>query len=284
MGEKGFYEEHDGTQFYVKHIKTNSDYGLIWIHGLGEHCERYNHCFDVWSKKLEIISFDQRGFGQTVLKSNMPLGCNFGFETVLNDVVYFSKKLKAPKVFIGGQSMGGLICLSVLEKMIQESGKEVLGVFATSPAIKAGPATDANAFMKWIVSILSTLLPTVGVPRPVPAEDLCHDPIVWKDYTEDEFVHPYMTFITGNSLIVAGDYLQKYPEKWNPTNVPILITFGSVDVIANPEASSKFIDGIKTTDKTFKLYDGLKHELHNEPRVKDEVISYYLEWMMTRAK
>ena len=147
-----------------------------------------------------------------------------------------------------------------------------------------GPATDANALLKWIASLLSVILPTVALSRPVPAEDLCHDPAVWKAYTEDELVHPYMAFITGNSLLKAGEELRNNPKKFNPTNVPVLITFGSMDVIANPEAADQFIEAIPTTDKTFKLYEGLKHELHNEPRVKEEIIAFWLDWMMKRAK
>jgi len=135
---EGQFEEHDGMQFYYKHYQTKCDYGLIWIHGLGEHIERYNDCFDAWKSKLEIISYDSRGFGQTVIKSNAPLGCNYGWETVLNDVVYFTKKLKAKKIFIGGHSMGGLIALGCLDKIVSTSGKQVLGVVSSSPAIKAG--------------------------------------------------------------------------------------------------------------------------------------------------
>ena len=99
-------EEYDGIKFFYRHFQTNSEYGLIWIHGLGEHIDRYKPVFEVWSKKLEIIAFDQRGFGETVVKSNTPLGYNYGWETVLDDVVHFAKKLKAKKIFIGGQSMG----------------------------------------------------------------------------------------------------------------------------------------------------------------------------------
>ena len=99
-------EEYDNTKFYYRHFQTNAEYGLIWIHGLGEHIDRYEHCFKVWSKKLEIIAFDQRGFGETVRLTNSPLGNNYGWETVINDVLYFAKKLKAKKIFIGGHSMG----------------------------------------------------------------------------------------------------------------------------------------------------------------------------------
>jgi acylglycerol lipase len=102
-------EEYDGIKFFYRHIQTNSDFGLIWIHGLGEHIDRYKPVFEVWSKKLEIIAFDQRGFGETVVKSNTPLGYNYGWDTVLDDVVHFAKKLKAKKIFIGGQSMGNFL-------------------------------------------------------------------------------------------------------------------------------------------------------------------------------
>ena len=132
--------------------------------------------------------------------------------------------------------------------------------------------------------VISHYFNVVGVARPVPVEDLCHDPEVWKEYTEDKLVHPYMTFLTGDSLTKAGEYLQGNPGLFNPSNVPLLILFGSVDVVCDPKAAEKFFNDISTTDKTFKLFDGMKHELHNEPRVKKEEIQFYLDWILERAK
>ena len=174
--------------------------------------------------------------------------------------------------------------MSSVDKIVNESGKTVLGVISTSPALRAGPNTRAGAPMRFAVSVLSSVLPTVGVPRPVPAEDLCHDPEIWKAYKEDPKVHPNMTFCTADSLLTQGDYMLKNPSKFNPTNIPVLVSFGSLDTICDPKAGEQFINDISTTDKTFKLYEGMKHELQNEPQVKNEVIQYYLDWMFERAK
>lgn len=39
---------------------------VLFVHGFGEHCSRYNHVFNVFAAHgIKTTSFDQRGFGQT---------------------------------------------------------------------------------------------------------------------------------------------------------------------------------------------------------------------------
>lgn len=61
-------------------------------------------------------------------------------------------------------------------------------------------------------------------------------------------------------------------------NYPCLILHGGSDQIVTPEASKSFYESIASTDKTLKIYDGLYHEIMNEPE-RDTVIRDIIHWI-----
>ena len=67
--------------------------------------------------------------------------------------------------------------------------------------------------------------------------------------------------------------------------VPLLITHGNNDQITSFKASKTFYDLVPSTDKEFKEFDGLKHELHFEClEDRKVVIQFYIDWMIARSK
>ena len=57
---------------------------------------------------------------------------------------------------------------------------------------------------------------------------------------------------------------------------------GTADRIAAPAGSQSLYDGASSTDKTLKMYDGLFHELVNEPE-KEQVLADMTAWMDARV-
>lgn len=253
MAEEGFVQ-HEGLDFYQIHYKNSGKPGILFLHGLGEHCKRYRFLFDALKADFEILAFDQRGFGETAVKNKMPLGCNYGMDTVLRDVAHFANQLEAKDIFLYGHSMGGLIALKAVDCI----SKPLKGIIASSPAVQAGPATDANIVLQKIGALLSYVIPTVSMPRPVNCQLLSHDDQANQEYTKDPLVHPYMSFITGTSLLEAGASLQQHPSEWNPKNIPLLMVFGTADIVTDHKVGKVFFDAIQTTDKTFKSFEGMK--------------------------
>ncbi len=45
---------------------------------------------------------------------------------------------------------------------------------------------------------------------------------------------------------------------------PVLMVHGDQDEVTSREAAEQFFNRLKAPSKTFKLYPGLRHELHNE--------------------
>jgi alpha-beta hydrolase superfamily lysophospholipase len=60
--------------------------------------------------------------------------------------------------------------------------------------------------------------------------------------------------------------------------IPALIMHGGDDRLVLPYASRKLYEAIASTDKTLKIYEGLRHEIFNEVE-RDKVLSDVVEWL-----
>jgi alpha-beta hydrolase superfamily lysophospholipase len=63
--------------------------------------------------------------------------------------------------------------------------------------------------------------------------------------------------------------------------VPVLLQQAGADKLVNPEKSKDFFENLSSADKKWKLYEGLYHQLHNEPE-KEQVLSDMTEWLEKR--
>ena len=64
--------------------------------------------------------------------------------------------------------------------------------------------------------------------------------------------------------------------------LPLLLMHSGVDRITSAEASRQFA---KSAGKkvTLRIWDGLYHEIHNEPE-QGEVLTFMIEWMNSQLK
>lgn len=121
----------DGLDYYSKtwYPKGTLKATLLFIHGLGEHINRYNHVFPIFAEAgIKVLGFDERGFGKTGKKGGI-LGHNGGIDQVLADIAAVEGRIKVPGIphFVMGQSMGGGLALKYAST--QPAG--LTGVIAT---------------------------------------------------------------------------------------------------------------------------------------------------------
>jgi alpha-beta hydrolase superfamily lysophospholipase len=67
-------------------------------------------------------------------------------------------------------------------------------------------------------------------------------------------------------------------EKLAAIELPMLILHGSADGLALPEGSKMLHEKISSSDKKRIIYEGLYHEIFNEPEQED-VMSDIAEWL-----
>ena len=113
-----------------------------------------------------------------------------------------------------------------------------------------------------MAKILSILAPKMGVSA-LDANLISRDKAV-----VDAYVHDPLNY-TGKLRARWGTELLKtmirLQSKISELSLPIPIMQGSADRISDPSSSTMLFDGVKSKDKTLKLYEGFYHEIFNDP-------------------
>ena len=61
-------------------------------------------------------------------------------------------------------------------------------------------------------------------------------------------------------------------------SLPTLIMFGTEDIISDISATKELKDKLATNELYYKVWNGLYHEIHNEPE-RDQVMRYVLTFL-----
>ena len=70
------------------------------------------------------------------------------------------------------------------------------------------------------------------------------------------------------------------PGRVRSISLPVLIMAGSASPLGDEEGSRQLYEQVSSDDKTLKLYDGLMHEIFNEPE-REHVFADLLAWLET---
>lgn len=246
---------------------------LLLVHGLAEHIGRYKNVVDYFGpRSYAIYGFDLRGHG----KSRGTRGYVERFSYYLDDLKTFFDKVrdenKGRKIFLMGHSMGGLIATAYAV----EHQDNLAGLIVSAPLLQVGssisPVTVAAA------KVLAVILPKMGVAV-LDASTISKDKAVVDAYVNDPLVYRGKT--TARLGIEFLNIQNKLPEQLNKITLPILIMYGCEDKLVNPEGSKMLYEKVSSKDKTIKGYEGLYHEIFNEP--EHEMVMKDVEtWLSAR--
>ena len=75
--------------------------------------------------------------------------------------------------------------------------------------------------------------------------------------------------------------MERVAREASKISLPLLIVQGSADKLVDPEGSRMLYNKAGSIDKTIKMYDGLYHEVFNEPE-RDLVLSDVKSWIEAR--
>ena len=73
------------------------------------------------------------------------------------------------------------------------------------------------------------------------------------------------------------------PGRVRAITLPVLIMAGSASPLGDAEGSQQISEQVSSQDKTLKLYDGLMHEIFNEPE-HGVVFADLLAWLETHVE
>lgn len=280
---KNFEAKWDGTDGTTFHIQGwEPDNGkpkavIALVHGLGEHVGRYAHVAQAFTEAgYALVGFDLRGHG----KSGGARGHFPSLDAVMQDIRAFFKYLvsRYPDLphFLYGHSLGGLLALSYA---LQYSNG-LKGVMVTGAGLRT--SLQEQKARVAMAKILGTFAPSMTIPSGLESAGLSRDPEVVKVYLNDPLVHDKTSMGFGKAALSAIDLCFARARDFVP---PLLIMHGKADRITYPGGSEDFANLAreKNRDVTLKLWDGLYHEIHNEPE-KAEVFKFMVGWLDDHLK
>ena len=244
------------------------------VHGHGEHVGRYSHVADALNQEgYALVAIDLRGHGRSEGKrGHVP-----SYEALMDDVAWLidDAKLRFPDVpcFLYGHSMGGNLVLNFCLRR----RPQLAGVIATSPWLQT--AFDPPAWRLLLARVMNVLWPSLTVSNQLDFGDLSHSEDVIRAYRDDPFVHDRISARLFVSVNNAGKWAIEHASDFS---LPLLLMHGSADKITSPDATVRFSRSVQG-DCTFKLWDGLYHEIHNEPQ-KQDVLEYITNWLNARRE
>lgn len=268
------YASFDGIKLsgYIWEPKETSKAVINLVHGFGEYSERY----DYWAKQFNekgfvVHAIDYRGHG----RSDGRRGHINQFDDFINDIdvlVKESKKLypDLPQ-FIYGHSLGG----NIVTNYILKRENNFKGVIISSPWYKL--SFDPSALMLFFARIMNRIYPKFTQNSNLDVKSLTHDKKIVEAYVADPLVHEKISAKMFYEIYNAGHWVLENTDK---ISFPVLVQHGNDDKITSYKASKEFAEKANKINKdiTYKEWDGMYHELHNEIE-KDKVFEFVARWI-----
>ncbi len=270
--EAGTFPALDGVMLYERWWRPQPEpkAGIVLVHGLAEHSGRYVPIVQHLARHgYAVDAFDLRGHGKS---SGVPLYIR-SFDEYLNDLGVFLDRVRARlpgrPLFLLGHSMGGVI--AVLYAIDREP--RIRGVVLSAPAVQL--SNEGSPLLQKAAAAIARFLPKLNTVK-IDRNFISRDPAVVAAYDNDPMIYRKGILLkTGSELVRAGRSIREQPISFS---LPVLILQGTGDRITEPEGARRLYDSVASADRTLKLYEGLYHEIMNEPE-KDQVLQDIVEWL-----
>lgn len=245
---------------------------LAIVHGYAEHSGRYARAGAFFSSRgYAVHAFDLRGHGRSegervIVRS---------FNEYLDDLDAFLALIREREgekpLFLLGHSMGGaVVALAAVTRR-----PAVAGFVLTGAAIKPPAGWGPRRIVVEMFVLLGRLLPKLRLTK-LDAATVSRDPAVVADYDADPLNYRGKIPLCMLRAMVRST---RVIAKRAPTiTAPLLILHGSADQLADPEGGHALYERASSVDKTWKLYEGLYHEILNEPE-QDLVMRDIATWL-----
>jgi alpha-beta hydrolase superfamily lysophospholipase len=246
---------------------------ILISHGLGEHSGRYDQtAADFNAAGFSVVALDHIGHGQSPGRRAYAES----FAALNGPLTELRTHLKSihPElpVFLIGHSMGGLIAASSL---ITHQG-DYCGAILTGPAL--GLPAPPPLWQVLLLRALSWLVPTAKA-FDIDSSAISRDAAVVEAYLADDLVHHQN--IPARTVVALFDEGGRVLQEAKGITLPLLLLHGAEDKLTSVEASKTFVEQLGSSDKQITVYDGLFHELFNEPE-RDDIISTCITWINAR--
>ena len=242
---------------------------IVLVHGLSDHIGRYHHVGSFFAASgYSMIIVDLRGHGRSFGKrGHFP-----SYNRIMEDVSIFLEEARrrhpALPLILYGHSLGGNLVLNYLIR----NKPSVACAVVTSPWLQLN--FRPPLFKVILAKLVNKVFPSMTQPDGIIPSYLSHDKEVGRKFIADPLVHNRISVRTYLEISLAGEYALKHAER---INCPLLLMHGTDDLLTSFSASRGFSKKM-IAEHTFKAWEGLLHELHNEFE-KETVLGFIKEWI-----
>ncbi|MFH1529569.1 MAG: lysophospholipase [Pseudomonadota bacterium] len=250
--------------------------GLVLVaHGFLEHSGRYEHVIAALNDAgFATGRFDCRGHGVSGgVRAYTPR-----YRDYLRDLHLVREEIRplAPDVplFLLGHSQGGLM---VLAYALDPLGGGIDGVVSLSPAV--GFDADIPAWKDIMGRLMSRLWPTLALDSGINPDTLTHvrEAVEWRN--NDPLIGTKATARWFTETLGAQARVQAAAAAWA---LPVLVMAAGEDALVDNPATKRFFDALPVEDKTWRVWDGMYHELLHET-VQTRVEAAIVDWLIARV-
>lgn len=276
INNEWIWKSTDGLEMYAQSWRPEETPRAVvcLVHGLGEYSGRYTHVGRAFTDAgFALVAFDLRGHG----KSGGQRGHFPSLDLLMDDIHQLihqgNEKFPGLPVFLYGHSLGGLLVLNYATY----DEHSLSGVIATGAGLRS-PVLEQKAKIA-LSKVLGSLLPAVTIPTGLDANGISRNPEVVRTYKNDPLVHDVATLSAARVGVSAVDRAFSHAGEFS---TPLLLMHGTADPVTYSRGSQEFA-ALVPENCTLKLWEGLYHEIHNEPE-HDEVLAFMIKWLNSQLR
>ena len=240
---------------------------IILAHGFGEHSGRYEHVASrLTGAGYLVVAPDHHGHGHS---AGPRARVDFADAVADLDQVVDSQVRIHPHlpVIMLGHSMGGGIAL----RYAIAHQQRLRGLILSAPLVRL----DVNPALKVIGRLTARVAPGAPVAQ-LDAGLVSRDPAVVSAYIADPLVHHgSIPAATAAGWVRHGGSIMADAGR---ITVPTLLLWGTADGLCPPAGAEQLARALSATDLTTRSFDGLYHEIFNEPE-REAVLNEVVAWL-----
>ncbi|MGI9600451.1 MAG: lysophospholipase [Acidimicrobiales bacterium] len=260
-----YRDTRDGLTLLERHWPASDPRAtVIIVHGLGEHCGRYEHVGAALVEAgYDTVAFDLRSFGRSGGRTRSYVDSFDQFLDDLEDQIATAASDQRPLVVLG-HSMGGLIAAAYATSSRPQPDAYVV----SAPPL----GVEVPRWQRIMSKLLTRWAPRIAIPNDIDSETLSRDVAVQQGYDADRLVQHQVTVRLGAEMFRAMDDTVAALDR---INTPMLVLHGAEDPLVPPRFSAS-LGGVPSVRR--ELLPGLRHEIFNEPE-QLEVVARVVDWM-----
>ena len=264
----GHFEGAGGNDIYWQTWLPDGEVraALVLAHGASEHSGRYAWTAEqLTAAGYGVYALDHRGHGRSS-------GARALIDRIDNAVADIGTVVERAatdgKPFLLGHSMGG--CLALAYATRHQASLEGLILSAPVAVLEA-----ASPVQRVAGHVLSIVAPKLGVFT-IDSTTVSRDPDVVRDYDSDPL--NYHGKLPARTVAELSNEVARFPESIKTLELPLLVLVGTGDLLVPPAASELVYETASSQDKTVERYEGLYHEILNEPE-RERVAGDIADWL-----